>query len=857
MGTGNYPVTYLMVDTIRGTFFLFLLAILMFYSGVLIWKERENKMNEIYDAAPFPVWLPFTAKLTALLGIVVIILLVGILCGIGAQALQGYFNFELGVYFQEFLVYDLSWLFALSMLAMLVQTLVGNKYLGYFGFILLMILFQFGPSALEIQSNLVSYASTPRYIYSDMNAWSLYADGLAWFHLYWILFASFLGMIAILFSVRGKSLTFKQRIGIALYRFQGKLAIITSALLLLWMVTGSFLWYQTTMVNEITSIDTTELSQINYEKNYKQFEHIAQPRITDVEYAIDIFPSERNFFVQADLVAKNKTNEVISQLHLTPAHNLPLEVELPNATLSLKDTINNYWIFDLNQPLLPNDSIRFKVNLQYVSEGIENEISNSSIVEYGTFLNNKELIPTIGYTNSFELQDRKKRAENDLPKRLRVAELHANCGHSCQNTYISSDADWVNVAATLSTSLDQIAIAPGSLQKEWTENDRRYFRYELKKPVLNFYSFLSGKYEKIDEVWTNAQGEKIDLEIYYHKGHAYNIDKMMASLRNSLTYYSNNFSPYPHEQARIIEFPRYATFAQAFPGTMPYSESLGFIANLNEEDAIDMTYYVVAHEMAHQWWAHQVIGASVQGATMLSETFAQYSALMVMQQQYGKDKMKQFMRYEMDKYLRGRSAENDRELPLIYDENQSYIHYRKGSVVMYALQDYIGEDSVNVALKRFVDDVAYQEAPYTTTLEFMDYIRAVTPDSLQYLLKDMFEDIILYSNKTNSATVKELPNGKYEVTIDVTIQKFQADSLGQETLIPHNDFIDIGVFSAEKNEGEKYGRPILVERHRISEKNKVFNLVVNEKPHEAGIDPNYLLVDRLPADNIKKVTQVE
>ena len=210
-GTGNYPVTYLMVESVRNSLFLFLIVIVMYYAGVLIWKERDHKMNEIYDAVPYASWLPFSAKITALMGIIVLILLLAIGCGIGTQMAGGYFNFQLGVYFREFLVYDLTWLFALAVLSMLTQTIVNNKYLGYFAFILLVILFKFGPNALEIKSNLASYASAPSYIYSDMNGWSLYESGLAWFHTYWTLFASFLGMVAILFWVRGKSLTLPQR----------------------------------------------------------------------------------------------------------------------------------------------------------------------------------------------------------------------------------------------------------------------------------------------------------------------------------------------------------------------------------------------------------------------------------------------------------------------------------------------------------------------------------------------------------------------------------------------------------------------------------------------------------------------
>lgn len=241
---------------------------------------------------------------------------------------------------------------------------------------------------------------------------------------------------------------------------------------------------------------------------------------------------------------------------------------------------------------------------------------------------------------------------------------------------------------------------------------------------------------------------------------------------------------------------------------------------------------------------------------MMSETFAQYSALMVMEEAYGKDKMKQFLEYEMDRYLRGRSGEREGEQPLLYNENQSYIHYRKGSVVMYALREYIGEDSLNAALRQYVEDVAYQEAPYTTSLECIEYIRAATPDSLQYLIEDMFETITLYSNRTTEATYQELPDGRYEVEFTVSVEKFRADSLGHETAIDFDDWIEVGVL-AEAEEGKQNNRLLRSERHRISGPTSTFKMIVDEEPLEAGIDPNYLLVDRFPDDNVKKLTRLD
>jgi aminopeptidase N len=85
---------------------------------------------------------------------------------------------------------------------------------------------------------------------------------------------------------------------------------------------------------------------------------------------------------------------------------------------------------------------------------------------------------------------------------------------------------------------------------------------------------------------------------------------------------------------RVLEFPAYASFAQSFPNTVPWSEDIGFIADITDPEDIDYVYYVGAHEVAHQWWAHQVSAANVQGQSSIIETLAQYSALMLMEREY-------------------------------------------------------------------------------------------------------------------------------------------------------------------------------------------------------------------------------
>ena len=266
-----------------------------------------------------------------------------------------------------------------------------------------------------------------------------------------------------------------------------------------------------------------------------------------------------------------------------------------------------------------------------------------------------------------------------------------------------------------------------------------------------------------------------------------------------------------------------------------------------DPEDIDYPYYVTAHELAHQWWGHQVPGANVQGDTMLVETLAQYSALMVMKKKYGDAKMQRFLRYELDRYLIGRSTEQKKELPLARVESQDYIHYRKGSLVMYALADYIGEENLDRAIRAYRDKWAFKGPPYSTTNDLLTEIRAVTPPALAYVIDDFFDTITLYDNRALSATAKALPDGRYQVTLKVFARKLKADELGKETEAPLADYIDIGV-------EDEHNEPLFLEKRRIAAEESTISVVVARKPARAGIDPYNKLIDRRPKDNTVPVT---
>jgi aminopeptidase N len=368
-------------------------------------------------------------------------------------------------------------------------------------------------------------------------------------------------------------------------------------------------------------------------------------------------------------------------------------------------------------------------------------------------------------------------------------------------------------------------------------------------PIHNYSAFLSGRWEVKTDKWND-----VDIAVYYHKAHAFNVDRMIDSVKKTLAYCTTNFSPYQHRQMRIIEFPGYRSFAQSFPNTIPFSESAHFIDDPRDDGDIDAAFVITAHEVAHQWWGHQVSPGDVQGWSMLVESMAQYVAYMVMEKEYGRDMTKRFLAHELDRYLRGRAEERIGEMPLMLVEDQPYIHYGKGSLVMYALRDYIGEERFNAALHRFVKATAYQGPPYTNSLEFLDHIREVIPDHLRYLIEDMFETITLYDNRAEQATVTRTDDGKYMVRLAYQSRKMRADGHGTETEIEHNDWIEIGVFGESWTNGKRAETTLYLEKHRLETGEHEIEVTVVEKPVRAGIDPRNLLIDRVPDDNTTRVS---
>ncbi|SDK74805.1 Peptidase family M1 [Catalinimonas alkaloidigena] len=853
-GTPSLPTTSTMIELKEGSFFFFVMILIIFYTGELVHRDRSLKFAQISDTFPVPNWLVYGSKYLALAYICVLLVTTIMVVGILFQTIKGYFHYELDVYFIDLFVLTLPFYLVIVGLAFFVHILVNNKFVGHFAVIAIWVTV-LGFRIAEFRHNLYLFGGRPGYLYSEMNGFGHFFAPLLSFNAYWLLLAGVMLLIGNVMWFRGVEENFKNRFQIAQQRFDRPIALTLVLLLVGFVAMGAWIFYNTNVQNEYRTIDEGKQIAADYEKQYKQYEDVPQPKITDVYLEVDLFPAERRADVRGRFRLKNKTNQTIDSLHVQVGK----EYGLSNFRIGgaapetlLDDPRLTYAIYRLPRPLAPGDTTTMQFTMQAQNRGFTNEGYNRELIYNGTFFDTS-VLPSFGYSEDREMSSDDDREEYDLPEKdQRAPEIDDPVARN--NSFVGDDADYVNFEAVLSTAPDQIAIAPGYLQREWEADGRKYYHYQSEAPGFYYFSIVSARYEVVRDTWTSPDGKTVNLEIYHHPGHERNLDRVMDGMKRSLAYYSKNFGPYQHRQLRILEFPRYSTFAQSFANTVPFSEAFGWQADFSDPEDTDYMFYVTAHEVAHQWWGHQVMPRATKGASTVSETMSQYSALMVMKEKYGEAQMQKFLEYELDSYLRGRAGEDKYEPTILENDGQAYVHYRKGSVAMYALQDFIGEDKLNRALHQYVNSVKFGEAPYTSSRELYAAIQSVTPDSLTYLLTDLWERRALYENRITDAEYEKLSDDRYKVTLTVQTKKYYADSLGAEEETPMNDWVDIGILKDVTEDGQTVKKPLYLQKHRLTGGEHTLEFTVPEKPDRAGVDPFNILLDRNPDDNVTKVS---
>lgn len=852
-GSPAYPVTRLMVDALNGAFTVMPILIAIYYGGDLVWRDRERRMHEIVDATAAPDWAHLVPKIVAITGVLLATSVVAALTAAAMQLIKGYTAIDAAAYALWYVLPTTVAALLMAVLSVFVQVLVSQKFIGW-ALMLLQLVASIALASAGFEHNLYNYAGTPPVPLSDMNRLGHFWIGAWWLLAYWCAFATLLAVLAHGLWRRGTTVALRPRLAQLRQRLRGPALALGVLATAAWIGLGVWIYVNTNVINRYVTVPEREQIAADMEKTLLPFEKLPHPRITAVTVDVQLYPRETRAVTSGRYTIDNPRGVPIREIHVQWGERARLDAfELAGAALKQQWPDYHYRIYTLANPLQPGESreVTFRTTLE--ERGFTNGAPLTRVVENGTFIDNSEITPGFGPQRDPFLKDRAKRRKHGLPPDLRPPKLEDDSARAFSG--FRHDSDFVHADITVTTDADQTPIAPGQTVSDSVANGRRTVHFVPDAPINHFYSIQSARYALERDVWKGPQGD-VALAVYYHPDHPYNVARMLQAMKLSLQTFSERFSPFQFKQARILEFPAYANFAQSFANTIPYSEAIGFIAHPTDAAKIDMVTYVTAHEIGHQWWAHQLVPSDQQGATMLIETFAQYSALLVMEKMYGRDQIRRFLKYELDRYLRARGGEVVEELPLARVEDQPYIHYNKGSLAMYWLKEVVGEAVVDRALAKLLQQYAFKVPPYPNTRDFLAILRTEAGPQHDALITDLFEKITLLDMKTIAATTHKLPDGRHELTLQIEAHKRYADGKGQETEAPLDEEIDVGAFTVEPGKtGFQADSVLALSRRRITSGQQTLTLTLDKPPAWAGVDPYNKRIDRNSEDNLKAVSE--
>ncbi|WP_309893777.1 M1 family aminopeptidase [Archangium sp.] len=815
--------------------------LILFFAGELVWRERDARLGDIADAMPVPDWVPFVGKLLGLGLMLVVAQALMMAAAMLVQVRLDYPVLEVGLYARILFGLQLAGYLLFALLALVVHVVVNHKYVGHMVVLLAYGCMNYAP-ALGLEHNLLVYGADPGWAYSDMRGFGPFLGPWLWFKLYWSAWALLLSLVARLLWVRGRERGIGSRLQLARRRWTRPVAGAAAVAVGLLLTVGGFILYNTNVLNAYHTTSDRAGRRAEYERRYGRYAGLAQPVLTGTRLHVEFHPSRRTAELRGTYELVNRSAVAIDFLHLATASEVETDAVRFNrpATLLLADEELGHRSYALEAPLQPGESLRLDFEVRFQPRGFSNQGIDASVVTNGSYFQHREWLPAIGYQEDRELSGGGERRAHGLTPRPAFRSL--------SDVEASQGVNGVRMAfeAVVGTEEGQVAVAPGSLRRTWTENGRRYFHYATDFPIRDDYAFFSADYAVHDATWND-----VAIQIFHHPGHAWNLDGMVRSVQASLDYCTEQFGPYPHKQLRLVEHPGDGNGLHASPMNISYEEGFSLFNPKADGRELDFPFAIVAHEVAHQWWGNQLTPARVEGAPVLTESLAWYSALAVVKKTYGDEHLRRLLGVLREAYLTPRALA---DVPLLRATDW-FLAYRKGPFVMHALREYIGEARVNTALRRLLEQYGSGTPPLPTSLDLYRELQAVTPDGLGSLLHDLFETNTYWELEAKQATDEPAEGGTWRVTLDVRARKVVVDTEGVVTEVPMDDLVEVGVFAAEEDGAA--GEPLYLHRHRIHSGEQRITVTVSREPARAGIDPRILLLDVKAEDNLAKVTRGE
>lgn len=696
----RYASSGLMVRNIMNSFPFFAISVLLFYGMEAVWRSRNTRIDMLENCTPMQPAVYLLAKWISLSCVAFFLITLSIVLCIALQLIFQYPIIEWNLYLSLFYILGVPALLYASLIISL-QTIIKVKYLALILTVLFFILTNsFIGTMLGIQHPLLRFAKSPLQYSGDINQFGSYLKVFGIKMIYW---TSFTVLIAI------ASTWSLQKFTQLLDGIRGSKRIMTISLVLFvtLLLSGYHIYRQTHLKSSTAEIEWMQ----HYEEKYRHYQHIPQPTIVSVTTEIDLYPKSNQYTITGHYRLVNKSTSPLDSilLYYEPSMEL-IQIRIDHTIQIAEDGDYGHRRFKLTTPLMPGDSIRMEFAMKYSWNAFNRHDPMNAMIANGSFMRISRYYPIFGYQSQNEIEDPMERVNRKLGIATPLKKLE-------QQDRFPYNYGYIDLETTISSDSDQTCIATGEFVQKWKKNNRNFFRYKSAMPIPFRFGISSADY-----VLERSSYEDISIEIYYDRKHTENVRQLLDETKKALVYCENNFGKYPFKSIRFVEISGFTSGfnATAYPGTIFMNENMTFHSDLRREKTRDVINELAGHELSHQWWGNSQIDPDDkrEGATMLTETLAMYTELMLYKHKHGREAMKNMIKMYQDLYEIGKANSTDEALSRVSPGNTN-VSYHKGLLAMYQLHELIGEEKINKALKAFLNRYAFPNQPPTS----MDLIR--------------------------------------------------------------------------------------------------------------------------------------
>lgn len=789
----HLPLTSAMTF-IRIPMMIVISILLLILSGELLFKDRTASVWQIVDAMPTPSWVFVLSRFLTMAGIAFLIVTLIFAAGVFSQWTMGFKDIEWGLYLRELYGPRFGWLTCLHLisLAFFCGVLFNSRLKGHITSVALFLFIAMSVDLKLIEQLRFAFSFVPavfgpdKFNYSEMNGYGVLDAGLFWYAGAWTALAGLFFTLTILLWNRGGDRTVKERLHVlrqTLRRPGGRALAAASVCCLL--LFGYFQYGIHDNLFRQAGYQTDaqkEAEDAAYEKRYSVYRETPQPKITNLDLNLELFPKTREASYKARLVLENRTAQTIDVLHVDWDKKLTVEklaLEGRSLEKAQDDVRLRHAIYRLLPALKPGGTMRLTIEARIAYKGFHQSDFQSDLTYNGTVLGT-DFLPFFGYDRSRELTNNKERLRQGLAL-LDSRMDKADNAFSRANRFESLQSDGLKWNMVVGTDADQRIVGPGDEIKSWRDRGRNYARFTSPRPGGMDFKIISARLAARE---FECQG--VACQLLHDSRHTYNLAVFRDAMEKAVPWLAEQLGPYPYSRALVVEKPLYDDEFLSFANVTAISENRGWTADIKEKEDGQYIYLIVAEQLARQWILAALKVADVQGAQLLTESIARYYAFRFMDEMWGPDQTGKWLDKAYDDYEKGRGEEGIEEKPLLLVDEASYLSRHKGGLALYAFAQRVGPESFDRWLAGWVAQAA-QKKEFLTTAVFYGALKKYLPGDLHPFVRDWLEKRIQYG-----LSLTDVQTGNQRVALTIQASRQEHGSENGSRSVPFSTSLEVG-----------------------------------------------------------------